>query len=119
MASHQSVMLRAGRLWAMVPGEIALVRPGKQWNYARNPYLSGVIESTRLDVPALGLVPLRLEEQGIWDPSEHYWGEKDEPIEEWAKPIIARGPRSEFEMEQVLPGADSDDPFSDPNHRSQ
>jgi len=41
-------------------------------------------------------------------------GEEDEPIEEWAKPMIARGPRPEFEMEQVLPGADADDPFSDP-----
>jgi hypothetical protein len=114
LGSDQSVTLRAGRLWAVVPGEIAVVRPGTQWNYARNPYLSGVIESTRLDVAALGLVPLRLEEQGTWDPSEHYWGEEDEPIEDWAKPIIARGPRPEFEMEQVLPGADSDDPFSDP-----
>jgi hypothetical protein len=60
------------------------------------------------------LVPLRLEERGLWNPAEHYWGEEGEPIEDWAKPIIARGPRPEFEMEQVLPGADSDDPFSDP-----
>ena len=91
LGSDQSVTLRASRLWTVVPGEIAVVRPGKQWNYARNPYLSGVIESTRLDVAALGLVPLRLEERGVWYPSEHYWGEKDEPIEEWAKPMIARG----------------------------
>src|SRR5207248_2795540 len=32
----------------------------------------------------------------------------------WAEPIIARGPRPAFEMEQVLPGADPDDPESDP-----
>ena len=57
---------------------------------------------------------LKLEERGMWDPSEHYWGEEDEPIEEWAKPIIAWGSRPEFEMEQVLPGADAEDPFSDP-----
>ena len=37
-----------------------------------------------------------------------------EPIEEWSKPIFARGPRPEFEMEQVMPGADSGDPFEDP-----
>ncbi|MBU2054685.1 MAG: cytoplasmic protein, partial [Proteobacteria bacterium] len=37
----------------------------------------------------------------------------DEPIEEWAKPIIARGERPAFEMEQVLPGADPDE-LSDP-----
>jgi hypothetical protein len=114
LGSGQGVTLRAGRLWDVVPGEIAVVRPAKQWTYAGNPYLSGAIESTRLDVAALGLVPLRLEQQGLWNPAEHYWGEEGEPIEEWAKPIIARGPRPEFEMEQVLPGADSEDPFSDP-----
>jgi tetratricopeptide (TPR) repeat protein len=36
------------------------------------------------------------------------------PLADWAKPIIAWGPRPEFEMEQVLPGWDSEDPFSDP-----
>jgi hypothetical protein len=112
--SAHTVILRTGRLWDVVPGEIAVVRPGKQWSYACNPYLSGEIESTRLDVQALGLAPLKLEERSIWDPSEHYWGEEGEPIEEWAKPIIAWGSRPEFEMEQVLPGADAEDPFSDP-----
>ena len=63
---------------------------------------------------ALGLVPLGLEEMGMWNPKEHYWGEEDDAIEEWVKPIIARGPRPEFEMEQVLPGEDPDDPFADP-----
>jgi len=98
----------------VVPGEIVTVKPRKQWTYAGHPYLSGEIESTRLEVRALGLVPLRLEKVGTWDPKEHYWGEENEPIEEWAKPIIARGPRPEFEMEQVLPGQDPDDPFADP-----
>lgn len=109
-----TITFRAGRLWDLVPGEIAVVKPGKQWTYGGNPYLSGAIESTRLDAAALGLVPLRLEEVGIWNPAEHYWGEEGEPVEAWAKPIIARGPRPEFEMEQVLPGADPEDPFSDP-----
>lgn len=63
---------------------------------------------------ALGLVPLRLHPRGIWKPDEHYWGEPDEPIEEWAKPIITRGPRPEFVMEQILPGFDSADIDSDP-----
>jgi len=40
--------------------------------------------------------------------------EEDEPIEEWAKQIIARGPRPKFEMEQVLPGMATDDSFDDP-----
>ncbi|MCX6629648.1 MAG: hypothetical protein NTW28_18680, partial [Candidatus Solibacter sp.] len=59
-------------------------------------------------------VPLRLEECGIWDPAEQDWGEEGEPIEKWAKPIIARGPQPEYEMEQVLPGASSGDERFDP-----
>jgi hypothetical protein len=114
LGDDRTFTLRAGRLWDVVPGEIAVVRPRKQWTYARGTYLSGVIESTRIEAGALGLVPLKLHDRGTWNPSEHYWGEEGETIEEWAKPIIARGPRQEFEMEQVLPGADPDDPFSDP-----
>ena len=108
------ITLRAKRLWDVVPGEIVTVKPRKLWRYGGHPYLSGEIESKRLDVAALGLVPLRLERDGMWDPEEQYWGEEDDPIEEWAKPIIALGPRPQFEMEQALPGQDPDDPFSDP-----
>jgi hypothetical protein len=112
--TQRIITLRASRIWDVVPGEIVTVKPAKQWSYAGHPYLSGKIESTRLDVAALGLAPLKLENVGVWDPEKHYWGEEGEPIEEWAKPIIAQGPRPEFEMEQVLPGFDPDDPFSDP-----
>lgn len=118
LVSERVVTLRASRLWDVIPGEIVLVTPQKQWAYAGHPYLSGKIESTRLDVPALGLVPLRLAEQGAWDPDTEYRSEEGEPIEEWARPIIARGPRSAFEMEQVLPGEDADDPFEDPITKS-
>lgn len=114
IGSERIITLRPNRLWDVVPGEILTVNPRKQWRYGGHPYLSGEIESTRIEASALGLVPLRLEKMGIWDPKEDYWGEEDEPLEEWAKPIIARGPRPMFEMEQVLPGADPDDPFSDP-----
>jgi len=114
LGSGRVLTLRASRLWKVVPAEIVVVRPRRQWSYAGHPYLSGEIESSRLEVAALGLVPLALEDQGIWNPEEEYWGEEGEPIDEWAKPIIARGPRQAFEMEQVLPGADPDDPDSDP-----
>jgi tetratricopeptide (TPR) repeat protein len=112
--SDQEITLRARRVWEVLPGEIVVVNARKQWNYAGHPYLSGEIESTRLDVGAVGLVPLRLEEMGVWDPRDEYWGEEGEPIEARAKSIIACGPRREFEMEQILPGADPDDPFTDP-----
>jgi hypothetical protein len=114
LESERVITFRARLHSYLVPGEIVTVKPRKHWRYAGHPYLSGEIESARLDVSALDLVPLRLEKMGIWDPKEHYWGEESEPIDEWAKPIIACGPRPEFEMEQVMPGADSGDPFEDP-----
>ena len=114
LSGDRTITLRVGRPWELVPGEIAIVRPSKPWSFAGKASLPGTVESTRLDAGALGLVPLRLEYRGVWNPAEHYWGEDGEPIEDWTKPIIARGSRPEFEMEQVLPGADPEDPFSDP-----
>jgi hypothetical protein len=108
------ITIRPTGLWDLVSGEIIIVAPRKQWRYGGHPYLSGEIKTWRLDIPALGLTPLKLEEMGMWDPKDHYWGEPAEPIEEWAKPIISRGPRPEYEMEQVLPGEDPDDPNTDP-----
>ncbi len=114
LSGDRVITFRAKGLWDVVPGEIVVVKPQKQWSYAGRPYLSGAIESTRLAVDTLGLVPLRLEDQGTWDPEDEYWGEEGEPIEAWAEPIIALGPRSQFEMEQVLPGADPENSDSDP-----
>ncbi len=114
LAGEERITLRAKRFWDLTPGELVSIRPNKQWSYAGTPYLSGEIESRRIDAGALGLTPLKLESCGIWDPAEEYWGEEGDPIEGWAKPIIARGGRPQFEMEQVLPGEDPDDPFSDP-----
>lgn len=114
LGTEREITVRSADVWEMVPGEIISIRARKQWTYARHPFLLGDVASHRLDVAALRLVPLRLEDEWTWDPAEEYWGEKDEPIEEWARPIIARGPRPSFEMEQVLPGADPDDWDSDP-----
>ena len=112
--TERIITLRASRVWDLIPGEIVKVKPRRHWSYAGHPYLSGEIESSMLDVAALGLTPLRLLDMGIWDPEKHYWGEEHEPIETWVKPIIEHGPRPEFGMEQVLPGQDPEDPFSDP-----
>jgi hypothetical protein len=114
LESNRIITLRTSRLREVVPGAIVTVTPRRQWRYGGHLYLSGEILSTRIDVKALGLVPLRLEDMGMWNPNEEYWQEENELIEEWAKPIIAYGPRPMFEMEQVLPGEDIDDPFNDP-----
>ena len=114
LGSERIITPRAGHLCDVVPGAIVTITPRKQWRYGGHPYLSGEIESTRIDVQALDLVPLGLAEMGIWDPEEAYWGEDGDPIDDWALPIIAHGPRRMFEMEQVLPGEAPDDPFNDP-----
>jgi hypothetical protein len=93
------ITLRSRRLW--VPGELLRVQ-------------SGDVVSSRIHVPALGLIPLRLEDRGTWNPAAEFWGDEGRPIEAWAKPIIAHGPRPKFEMEQVLPGYDYQDPEDDP-----
>ncbi len=116
--SDRTITLRASRLWDVVPGEIVTVKGKKQWRYGGHPYLSGEILSSRLDVEFLNLVPLGIQDMGMWDPAEEYWGEADKPIEEWAQPIFEAGTRPMFEMEQVLPGTDPDDSFDDPITRS-
>jgi tetratricopeptide (TPR) repeat protein len=108
------VTLRSTRSWDVVPGELITVTPHKKWRYAGHPYLSGEIKSWRLDVAALGLTPLTLEDEGMWLPNEEYWGEPDKPLEDWEKQIIKRGPRLAYEMEQIIPGEDPDDPDTDP-----
>lgn len=118
LGSDRQMTLRATRLWKVVPGHILTIAANKNWIYAGHEYLSGEIRSIRLDVAALGLVPLQLRDRGMWDPAEEYWGEDDRPIDEWAKPIISRGPRPSFEMEQVLPGEDAEDPYFDPIFKS-
>ena len=77
LGSDRVITLRPNRVWELIPGEIITVKPRKRWSYAGHPYLSGEIESSRLDVSALGLIPLQLKEVGIWDPKKHYWGERD------------------------------------------
>jgi hypothetical protein len=89
-----------------VPGEIITVRPSKQWSHAGHPYLSGKVLGGRPDALALGLVPLGLRERGAWDPALASWGDAGAPIDDWARPIIARGKRPRFELEQVIPGQD-------------
>jgi len=112
--TERQITLRSSDIADIVPGETITVQPRKRWRFAGHPYLSGKVLSQRLDLYNLALKPLQLHHRGTWDPDEEYWGEPDEPIPHWARPIIARGPRPLFEMEQIIPGCDLDDPFDDP-----
>jgi hypothetical protein len=110
----EPVMLRSGLSWDVVAGEIAQIEVIQRGSNAAGVHLSGSLVSRRLDAAALDLIPLRLEPRGMWDPAEEFWGDPGQRIEAWAKRIIRRGRRPQFEMEQVLPGEDPEDPWSDP-----
>jgi len=109
LGRDKELTLRSPGAWKLVPGEIVEIIPKKHWSYAGHPYLSADITGTRFDLAALGLTPLNLKDEGMWDPKDEYWGEEDEPLPEWAKEMIARGPRSQYEMEQILPGVKPED----------
>ena len=114
LRSDRVLTFRPSNLFEGVPGEIITVMPNKIWRYAGHPYASGEITAWRTDIPGLGLTPLVLEEQRMWDPKDHYWGEPHEPLEPWARPMIKKGPRPVYRMELVLPGWDFEDPDTDP-----
>ena len=114
LGKDKELTLRTSRLWDVVPGEIVTVMPKKHWSFAGHPYLSADITGNRFDLAALGLTRLKLNEFGLWDPAEHYWGEDDGPEDDWEKEIKAAGPRPEYEMGKIVPGEDPEDFDSDP-----
>jgi tetratricopeptide (TPR) repeat protein len=114
LENGHTITLRAGRIWGAAPGQIVTVRADKQWSYSGHPFISGKIEGVRTDAAVLGLTPLKLRDEDLWKPEEHYWGEEGDLLEDWALPIVAWGPRPSFEMEQILPGEDPENFDSDP-----
>jgi len=90
LGTDKELTLRSAGVWDVVPGEIATVMPRKHWSFAGHPYLSGDITGVRFDLAALNLTPLKLTDQGKWDPKDEYWGEEEETLPEWANEIIAQ-----------------------------
>jgi hypothetical protein len=115
--SDKVLTLRATNLLDVVPGWIITVQPGRFWVKSGHPYLAGEMLSARLDVAALGLVPLALKEWGLWDPTEMEWGDARK-LPPWAKRILERGRRPHFQMEACAPGLDPDDFDSNPIHEA-
>ena len=100
-STDREITLRATHLKNAVPGEIVVVRPERQWIYARRRVISGEILSARIEVSRFGLVPLRLENEGMWDPEQHYWGDSGGPIE-----VLGKGNRNSRSSSTVYDGAD-------------
>jgi hypothetical protein len=102
----REVVVRAA-VKGVVPGEIVRVVPEKRWVYAGQESIEGEVKEARIEARALGLKPLKLRPEGTWDPKEMDWGEEGPTVAEWTKmlPVNARGKRPQYEMEQVVPGA--------------
>jgi hypothetical protein len=94
----------------VVPGHIVKVTPKKRWSHRGYQYMSGAIESARIDISALGLKPLGLTDCGEFDPDD---GEPyaEELADLWKK---AARPTTAYEMEQIVPGSDERDIDDDP-----
>jgi hypothetical protein len=114
LGREEVLTLRDARKKDWIPGQILTLQPDRVGSYQGNTYLTGTILAERIDAAALGLRPLALEDWGPWDPEDATWGEEGEPLEAWARPIVARGPRPSFEFERCLPGDDPGDWDSDP-----
>jgi len=112
LKTNKKIILRLSsyQLFKIVPGGIATIDLKKQWEFGNNTYISGNLINHRIDIPALDLVPLKLEKFDYWDPREAFeeeWDENDEIIEEddkYYKAIIKAGKRPSYGMEQVVPG---------------
>lgn len=115
--SQRIITLKARDAWQCVPGQLVTVDPNKHWTHSGHPYLSGQIQSSRIDAAVLQLQPLELYECGTLDPEKLVGFEgggmtgtrvkADDSVRTWTV----------FEMQQIVPGRtfdDLDDADSDP-----
>jgi len=101
LKTGEKIILRLSsyQLFKIVPGGIATVDIKKQWEFGSNTYISGNLISHHIDIPALDLVPLKLEQFDYWDPREAFKERRDENDEiieetdEYYKAIIREGKR--------------------------
>jgi len=99
--SNHIITLRAKESVVIVPGEIVTIKAEKQWVNRSHPYISGEIQSAKLDISKLGLSPLELTQCGTWNPLEAEWGEDEDDIDERTQQVLAKGIRSQFMLEDL------------------
>jgi len=108
-----NVVFRVSRELTVIPGQIATLSIDKRWTHNGRPWASGKVESARIDIPRLGLVPLRLHGGHLEDVAE-----TSEPVRGrtayarlWKKNTAE--PRPSFEFDAIawgqLPGEDPED----------
>jgi hypothetical protein len=82
LATGEVLTVRASDLWHVMPGHVVTLVLNRHWRHLGHLYGEGELRDARIDVPALGLPPLQLEERGL---------------------LEVAGARTAYEMEQVLP----------------
>jgi hypothetical protein len=113
LGEEAPITLRAGGASELVPGQIVTLKLEKRWIFHGHPYASGRIERARIDIAALGLVPLPLGGGELQDLSQRYEPPADldpyAPL--WRK--LTATPRACYEMDPIawgdFPGAEPDD----------
>jgi hypothetical protein len=68
---------RSADVWELVPGHLVTLVVDKRWTWRGDAYASGSVESVRLDVAKLGLVPLPLEGGELEDLRAAYQPDRD------------------------------------------
>jgi tetratricopeptide (TPR) repeat protein len=99
-----------------IEGEIITVKPSKVWMYKGNVKLTGEITNRKLDISALNLTSLPLEEKNIFDPEneDDLLEGDDDPYDKYYIPLMLYGPRNEYELKQSLTIEMSEDLFGNP-----
>lgn len=111
LATGEQITVRARDLWHVMPGHVVLLTFERRWQHRNQLYAVGEVSEAHIDVPALGLPPLRVEERGALNVSgapAHAAGQgaAGEPEElQQLRAQIRATERTAYEMEQMLPGA--------------
>ena len=93
--------------WTTAPGQFVEVRVARRWVHGGHLYMSGAIERTWTDIPALGLEPLSLVDHGIDDLTRCEPFVSPEPYARMWEQFVAR-PRRAFVMDKLAWDIDFD-----------
>lgn len=86
--------------WRVAPGQFVSLRVTKRWTWRSDAYATGEIERHWTDIPALGLEPLKLREQGVWDLRPYEPFVAPHPYAKMWE-FFASTPRNSFEFESI------------------
>ncbi|MDI1442430.1 hypothetical protein [Polyangium sp. 6x1] len=115
LRTGEQVTLRSSNIMEHVPGQIVTVDIERRWSHRGHAYANGAVVGARIDIPALQLPPLGLEDHGVMNCCQVYGPERSPGRVGalWRK--VTAKPRRYFELEQVLPGVDYESmDFDDP-----